>query len=635
MRLNIDTYELDSNIPYSDKSSSKSTNNTKNSSSKNDSNLTDENSSSSNSPQSTDSKQQQQNQSAQFLRNLSVENWQLICSSYCRVQLFRLKGAQRKLKTDRSKVERLNPPDLRKRYQIPSKITMLYNCIYDPLYTFLPFSRDTSSIIQANLNQNHHNHQSLTSPDSSSITSFNLNNSNSISPAAATLVFNKNSSSSIDGGYQNPSQQVENNSGFTYPSIHQNLNMSDPILAEYPSFYIDINPPQMNSSCSIPLSAGIQIQQLSEENIFVSSGGNPSATTTKNRLKRSSTSINSLVLACSNNNHNTQNNPGNRSKIQRTLSNGLSGGGTTIFNCNQYQNNGSPASSMNSSSSNSSNSSSSASISSSPSSPISSAMHVSSEQQQQQMYVNNSLPYNLSNKYLQEWLINNRFSHLTQIFNNYASNDLLRLSKEDMINLCGAPDGIRCYNIAHNIQIKPKLTIFVTFQPQTYYSAVFLADWKSQFLIDKIFSLYTIYIKSLIEDSNDDNNISSENGEQLSLNDKNHVSVYNCLLGLNQDFDLFLKIKGILVKTTDEVLNNLQDQSKFLIEFDISSLSTSSCNINSCEDNIKNNNLNANNNNNNLSSKPPSNFSCENNSQQNNIKNSNCKIKIIMTPLDQ
>jgi hypothetical protein len=65
-------------------------------------------------------------------------NWAHSCSSYCRIQLFRLKGAQRKLKTDRNKIEKLNPSDLRRRYQPSSKITLLYNGPFDPLYSMMP-----------------------------------------------------------------------------------------------------------------------------------------------------------------------------------------------------------------------------------------------------------------------------------------------------------------------------------------------------------------------------------------------------------------------------------------------------------------------------------------------------------------
>lgn len=102
-----------------------------------------------------------------------------------------------------------------------------------------------------------------------------------------------------------------------------------------------------------------------------------------------------------------------------------------------------------------------------------------------------------SNKYVQEWLVANRFAHLLDTFAHYTSNDILRLTKEDLVSLCGPPDGIRCFNVAHNIQIKPRLTLFVTFQRQSYFSAVFIADWKNQFLSYKILELYNSFVDNV------------------------------------------------------------------------------------------------------------------------------------------
>ena len=190
--------------------------------------------------------------------------------------------------------------------------------------------------------------------------------------------------------------------------------------------------------------------------------------------------------------------------------------------------------------------------------------------------------------------------------------------------MCGAPDGIRCFNLAHNIQIKPKLTIFVTFQSQNHYSAIFLTDWKSKFLINKIFSYYSSFIqningqnsqeiKALVikdtqiindsekskiktdEASQDDQDKSNNKTEEKANEDKNnskveenladntkitddnksimnqaHISTYETIQNSPHfEYELFIKLKGILVKTNDEVLNNLIDQSRFLIEFEL------------------------------------------------------------------
>ena len=230
-----------------------------------------------------------------------------------------------------------------------------------------------------------------------------------------------------------------------------------------------------------------------------------------------------------------------------------------------------------------------------------------------------------NNKYLQEWIFTNRFSHILHLFVNYSSNDILRLSKEDLIKLCGAPDGIRLFNLAHNIQLKSKLTIFITFQSyQAYFSAIFMADWKCKSLIKRLFSLYSAFYRSLSSEDHEnksdkltikdeqiiDNNApasspsnaysddeeieNEENAENNSIIKNEEICNYNnsnikksntneIKSKENQDqlhifekmasneykYELFIKLKGILVKTTDEVLNNLVDQSRFLIQFEL------------------------------------------------------------------
>ncbi|CAF4600580.1 unnamed protein product, partial [Rotaria magnacalcarata] len=51
------------------------------------------------------------------------------------IQLFRLKGAQRKNKADKIRIEKLNL-DQRRQYQTTLEYTILQPCIISPLYTF-------------------------------------------------------------------------------------------------------------------------------------------------------------------------------------------------------------------------------------------------------------------------------------------------------------------------------------------------------------------------------------------------------------------------------------------------------------------------------------------------------------------
>lgn len=57
-----------------------------------------------------------------------------------------------------------------------------------------------------------------------------------------------------------------------------------------------------------------------------------------------------------------------------------------------------------------------------------------------------------------DWLIKNRFSPFLSLFANYVGADLLRLSRADLVELCGAPDGIRLYNSLRSTVVR---TIYV------------------------------------------------------------------------------------------------------------------------------------------------------------------------------
>jgi len=45
-----------------------------------------------------------------------------------------------------------------------------------------------------------------------------------------------------------------------------------------------------------------------------------------------------------------------------------------------------------------------------------------------------------------DWLAANRFAPYASLFTNYTRADLLRLNRRDLMELCGAPDGIRLFN---------------------------------------------------------------------------------------------------------------------------------------------------------------------------------------------
>ncbi|XP_031807200.1 upstream-binding protein 1 isoform X8 [Sarcophilus harrisii] len=61
----------------------------------------------------------------------------------------------------------------------------------------------------------------------------------------------------------------------------------------------------------------------------------------------------------------------------------------------------------------------------------------------------------------QEWLLRHRFSTYSRLFTNFSGADLLKLTRDDLVQICGPADGIRLYNALKLRMIRPRLTIYV------------------------------------------------------------------------------------------------------------------------------------------------------------------------------
>ncbi|XP_061055201.1 alpha-globin transcription factor CP2-like [Eubalaena glacialis] len=61
----------------------------------------------------------------------------------------------------------------------------------------------------------------------------------------------------------------------------------------------------------------------------------------------------------------------------------------------------------------------------------------------------------------QQWLHRNRFSTFTRLFTNFSGADLLKLTRDDVIQICGPADGIRFFNALKGRMVRPRLTICV------------------------------------------------------------------------------------------------------------------------------------------------------------------------------
>ncbi|MGH0126647.1 UNVERIFIED_CONTAM: hypothetical protein FKN15_028780 [Acipenser sinensis] len=109
----------------------------------------------------------------------------------------------------------------------------------------------------------------------------------------------------------------------------------------------------------------------------------------------------------------------------------------------------------------------------------------------------------------QQWLHRHRFSPYSRLFANFSGADLLKMSKEDLVQICGPADGIRLYNIIKRRNVRPRLTVYVcqetehsgAVQPQKQdqragtlcvYHAIYLEELTALELTEKIANLYSI-----------------------------------------------------------------------------------------------------------------------------------------------
>ncbi|KAH3874320.1 hypothetical protein DPMN_037562 [Dreissena polymorpha] len=84
------------------------------------------------------------------------------------------------------------------------------------------------------------------------------------------------------------------------------------------------------------------------------------------------------------------------------------------------------------------------------------------------------------------WLFHNRFAKFVNVFRNFTGADILRLDREDLVQICGLADGIRLNNALLSHAVRPKLTVFMCTQTDPAYTAVYMEQFSSQELNQKI-----------------------------------------------------------------------------------------------------------------------------------------------------
>ncbi|XP_060258750.1 upstream-binding protein 1 isoform X5 [Ovis aries] len=146
----------------------------------------------------------------------------------------------------------------------------------------------------------------------------------------------------------------------------------------------------------------------------------------------------------------------------------------------------------------------------------------------------------------QQWLLKNRFSSYARLFSNFLGADLLKLTKEDLVQICGAADGIRLYNALKSRSVRPRLTLYVCREqpaPQGQQPAAGGSDSSSA----APFVYHAIYLEEMV---------ASEVARKLAL-------VFN--IPFHQINQVYRQgPTGIHILVSDQMVQNFQDESCFL-----------------------------------------------------------------------
>lgn len=130
------------------------------------------------------------------------------------------------------------------------------------------------------------------------------------------------------------------------------------------------------------------------------------------------------------------------------------------------------------------------------------------------------------------WLLQNRFDAHVRTFTNFAGSDLLKLNRNDLIQICGLTDGIRLFNALHIRSVKPKMTIYVCNPLDEVFRALYLENLDVSELKNKLAAVI--------------------------------LCSTDCYISR-----IFLQgPSGIKVLMTDEVVRNFSEEAIFLVQFE-------------------------------------------------------------------
>ncbi|XP_012157720.1 transcription factor CP2-like protein 1 isoform X2 [Ceratitis capitata] len=164
-----------------------------------------------------------------------------------------------------------------------------------------------------------------------------------------------------------------------------------------------------------------------------------------------------------------------------------------------------------------------------------------------------------------QWLNNHRLTSYLSTFAHFSGSDVLRMSKDDFIQICGLADGIRMFNILRAKAIAPRLTLYVSMDGSSY-NAIYLVSNTSKELMQKLCKMPGFY--EMIANGNSNGAVENVSiYSSWSMHSKYSGSGSNIFNDSSKNFIYLAGPSGVHVNVTDEVLNNeIKDGSLYALE---------------------------------------------------------------------
>ncbi|XP_032455447.1 transcription factor CP2-like protein 1 isoform X2 [Nasonia vitripennis] len=146
----------------------------------------------------------------------------------------------------------------------------------------------------------------------------------------------------------------------------------------------------------------------------------------------------------------------------------------------------------------------------------------------------NELPADANAAQTSSWLRARRFHAFESTFASFSASDILRLSRDDLIQICGLADGIRLFNALHAKAPQPKLSLYFAVEAGNGAGG---GVWRA------------VYLESL--------SIGTLTSKLLAALNLPHERLHSVMV---------LGPQGIHVLVTNELIANMKDESMFVVE---------------------------------------------------------------------